>query len=112
MFLSPFCCSLTLVQWHCWPAESSKLGTAQEQLFALAEKGREKINELLFNSNNCSDQFLQSMAINNQFPSKKSIQNDILLPNTTIRCDSREIFSFFTKIILFETILPCKIVEW
>lgn len=73
------------------------LGTAQEQLFALAEKGREKINELLFNSNNCSDQFLQSMAINNQFPSKKSIQNDILLPNTTIRCDSREIFSFLQK---------------
>lgn len=41
-FLPPFYCSLTLVQWHCWSAESSRLGTAQEQLFALAEERERK----------------------------------------------------------------------
>lgn len=42
MVLPPFCCSLTLVQWHCWSAKSSTLGTAQEQLFALAEERERK----------------------------------------------------------------------
>lgn len=31
------------MQGHCWSAESSRLGTAQEQLFALAEEGQRKL---------------------------------------------------------------------